>query len=196
MSYRECRSLCEMLRSLNYNRIVSLENFSKPNFELVADILYWLAQKYDPQADISDDINEEKDRVEFMRTIVNLFAVKARIKLNPKKLYQADSDAVTEILKITSLLYKVALLSFRHLTPKPPKRKKLLLSLSQQKSPTWRPIRFKLTKSVILEQGCTMPSLENLIWGSFVNKPLNFWMEWAEWAMEATKLTLKTASEL
>lgn len=58
MSYRECRSLCEMLRSLNYNRIVSLENFARPNFELVADILYWLSQKYDPQSDISDDINE------------------------------------------------------------------------------------------------------------------------------------------
>lgn len=95
MSYRECRSLCEMLRALNYTRIVSLENFTKPNFELIADILYWLAQKYDPQSDISDDINEEKDRVEFMRTIVNLFAVKARIKLNPKKLYQADTEAVT-----------------------------------------------------------------------------------------------------
>jgi len=26
-----------------------------------------------------------------MKSIVNLFAVKARIKLNPKKLYQADS---------------------------------------------------------------------------------------------------------
>ena len=125
-----------MLRSLNYNRIVSLENFSKPNFELIADILYWLAQKYDPQADISDDINEEKDRVEFMRTIVNLFAVKARIKLNPKKLYQADSDAVTEILKITSLLYKVSLFSFRRPTPKPPRRKKLLLSPFPQRSPT------------------------------------------------------------
>jgi clusterin-associated protein 1 len=84
-----------MLRSLNYSRIVSLENFSRPNFELVADLLYWLAQKYDPQSDISDDINEEKDRVEFMRGIVNLFAVKARIKLNPKKLYQADSEAVS-----------------------------------------------------------------------------------------------------
>lgn len=95
MSYRECRSLCEMLRSLNYNRIVSLENFVRPNFELVADILYWLAQKYDPQSDISDDINEEKDRVEFMRAIVSHFAVKARIKLNPKKLYQADADAVS-----------------------------------------------------------------------------------------------------
>jgi hypothetical protein len=45
-----------------------------------------------------------------MRTVVNNFAVKARIKLNPKKLYQADSEAVTEILKITSVLYKVSLL--------------------------------------------------------------------------------------
>jgi clusterin-associated protein 1 len=42
-----------------------------------------------------------------MKSIVNLFAVKARIKLNPKKLYQADGEAVTEILKITSVLYKV-----------------------------------------------------------------------------------------
>ena len=29
-----------------------------------------------------------------MRSVVTLFAVKARIKLNPKKLYQADSEAV------------------------------------------------------------------------------------------------------
>lgn len=84
-----------MLRALNYNRIVSLENFSKPNFELVADILFWLALKYDPNNDLSDDINEEKDRVEFIRSVVNLFAVKARVKLNPKKLYQADADAVS-----------------------------------------------------------------------------------------------------
>ncbi len=46
-----------MLRALNYNRIVSLENFNRPNYELIDDILYWLAQKYDPQSDISDDIN-------------------------------------------------------------------------------------------------------------------------------------------
>jgi hypothetical protein len=42
-----------------------------------------------------------------MKAIVNLFAVKARIKLNPKKLYQADAEAVPELIKITSLLYKV-----------------------------------------------------------------------------------------
>lgn len=42
-----------------------------------------------------------------MKSIVTLFAVKARIKLNPKKLYHADVDAVPELLKIASVLYKV-----------------------------------------------------------------------------------------
>ena len=70
-----------MLRSLNYPRLISLENFVKPNFELIADILYWLVQRYDPQADISDDINQEKDRVEFIKGVVTLFTTKARIKL-------------------------------------------------------------------------------------------------------------------
>jgi hypothetical protein len=102
----------------------------------VADILYWLAQKYDPQSDISDDINEEKDRVEFMRTVVNLFAVKARIKLNAKKLYQADSEAVAEILKITSVLYKV-LPPPRRLPPRRPlRRSRLPPSPCPPRSPT------------------------------------------------------------
>jgi hypothetical protein len=29
-----------------------------------------------------------------MKSVVNLFSVKARVKLNPKKLYQADGEAV------------------------------------------------------------------------------------------------------
>ena len=36
-----------------------MENFRKPNFELVADVLYWLALRYDPRANISDDIDTE-----------------------------------------------------------------------------------------------------------------------------------------
>lgn len=96
-----------MLRSLGYPRLVSMENFKKPNFELVADILYWLAQRYDPHTEISDNINAEKDRVEFIRSIATLFSTKARIKLTPRKLYQADSNAVQEMLKITTVLYKV-----------------------------------------------------------------------------------------
>ena len=42
-----------------------------------------------------------------MKSIITLFASKARIKLNPRKLYQADTEAVQEILKMTSMLYKV-----------------------------------------------------------------------------------------
>lgn len=136
-----------MLRALNYNRIVSLENFVKPNFELVADILYWLAQKYDPNNDISDDINEEKDRVEFMRSLVSLFSVKARVKLNPKKLYQADSDAVSEILKITSVLYKVAPKTLRPPLLKPRTKNRLLPSLFPEKLQIWNLTNYSPTRS-------------------------------------------------
>lgn len=46
-----------------------------------------------------------------MKSIITIFTTKARLKLNPKKLYQADSEAVQEILKIVTLLYKVLLLN-------------------------------------------------------------------------------------
>lgn len=65
-----------------------------------------------------------------MKTIVTLFSTKARIKLNPKKLYQADSEAVQEILKIVTLLYKVSLKLFRLLTVKESRSNKQQRSLS------------------------------------------------------------------
>lgn len=89
MSYRELRNFCEIMRSLGYPRNISMENFRTPNFELVADILYWFAHRYDPKNDISDNIEDEKDRVLLIRSICQLFASKARITLNPKKLYEA-----------------------------------------------------------------------------------------------------------
>ncbi|CAD8132272.1 unnamed protein product [Paramecium pentaurelia] len=106
MSYRELRNFCEQMRALGYHRIISMENFRRPNFELVADILFWLAQKYDPISDISDNIDEERHRVEFIKQITTLFVSKARIKINPKRLYMADVYAVQEILKISTFLYK------------------------------------------------------------------------------------------
>lgn len=106
MSFRELRNFCEMMRALGYSRLVSMENFRKPNFELVAEMLYWLAKRYDPKAEISDNIEDETNRVEFIKSIASLFASKARIKLNTKKLYQADGYAVQELLKIASILYK------------------------------------------------------------------------------------------
>ena len=94
MSYRELRNFCEIMRGLGYSRLISMENFRKPNFELIADILFWLASRFDPQADIPEDIQEERHRVEFIKQISILFATKTRIKLNTRKLYQADGHAV------------------------------------------------------------------------------------------------------
>ena len=48
----------------------------------------------------SDNIEDEKDRVLFIRSVCHLFASKARITLNPKKLYEAQGYAVKEMLKI------------------------------------------------------------------------------------------------
>ncbi|CAD8044187.1 unnamed protein product [Paramecium primaurelia] len=111
MSYRELRNFCEQMRALGYHRIISMENFRRPNFELVADILYWLALKYDPNTDISDNIDEERHRVEFIKQVTTLFVSKARLKINPKRLYMADVYAVQEILKISTFLYKAQISS-------------------------------------------------------------------------------------
>ena len=111
MSYRELRNFCELMRGLGYHRNISIENFRDPNFELVADILYWFAQRYDPKMDISDDIEDEKDRISFIRQICQLFASKARIILNPKKLYEASGYAVKELLKIATMMNKAMISS-------------------------------------------------------------------------------------
>jgi clusterin-associated protein 1 len=68
MSFRELRNFCEMMRSLGYPRIISMENFRVPNFKLVAEIIYWLVKRFDPQARISTVIGEEMDRVEFFKS--------------------------------------------------------------------------------------------------------------------------------
>ena len=106
MSYRELRNFIELMRALGYYRNISIENFRDPNFELVADILHWFALRYDPKMDISDDIEDEKDRVVFVRQVCQLFSSKARIILNPKKLYEATGNAVKEMLKVAEMMHK------------------------------------------------------------------------------------------
>jgi len=49
------------MRQLGYPRPVSIENFKLPNFELVADILYWFAVRYDPESHIQYNIDTEND---------------------------------------------------------------------------------------------------------------------------------------
>jgi hypothetical protein len=60
------------MRSLGYPRIISMENFRNPNFELVADCLDWLLQRYDDSADVDDDISTETDRVNFLKAVAQV----------------------------------------------------------------------------------------------------------------------------
>jgi clusterin-associated protein 1 len=107
-----------------------MENFRKPNFELVADILYWMVKlydpllplsahhspppiscRYDPETTISDRVEFENERVDFLTDIASLLASKARLKLNTKKLYASDGRAVQELLKLATLLFRWVRLS-------------------------------------------------------------------------------------
>ncbi|EMP40841.1 Clusterin-associated protein 1 [Chelonia mydas] len=94
-----------MMRALGYPRLISMENFRTPNFMLVSEMLLWLCKRYEPQTDVPSDVETEQDRVFFIKAVAQFMATKAHIKLNTKKLYQADGYAVKELLKITSVLY-------------------------------------------------------------------------------------------
>ncbi|KAG6927916.1 clusterin associated protein 1 [Chelydra serpentina] len=105
MSFRDLRNFTEMMRALGYPRLISMENFRTPNFMLVSEMLLWLCKRYEPHTDVPSDVETEQDRVFFIKAVAQFMATKAHIKLNTKKLYQADGYAVKELLKITSVLY-------------------------------------------------------------------------------------------
>jgi clusterin-associated protein 1 len=81
-----------------------MENFRSPNFELVADILDWLLHRFDPNAHLDDDISTEAKRVMFLKSAVEKVVSKVGIRMNPRKLYQADGYAVKELLKLAEKL--------------------------------------------------------------------------------------------
>ena len=96
MSYRELRNFKEILTVLGYPRLISIENFKTPHFELVADILIWLCQRYDKNMEILDTITTEHDRVAFLKSVAEQLLTKARVKLNLKNLYASNGFAVRE----------------------------------------------------------------------------------------------------
>ena len=91
------------MRTLNYPRPISLTSFLTPNFELVADSLYWLVRRYDPDIRVEAGIESEGERVEFLVTVCEGME-RGGIRLNKKKLYAADGHAVGELLKIATAL--------------------------------------------------------------------------------------------
>merc|ERR1719502_547554 len=53
---------------------------------------------------ISDSIESEDDRVEFLTSISTALLARAKIKLNAKRLYAANGNAVRELLKVATTL--------------------------------------------------------------------------------------------
>ncbi|KAH6564709.1 hypothetical protein BASA62_007757 [Batrachochytrium salamandrivorans] len=106
MSFREMKTFTEKMRGLGYPKPISMESFRTPNFDLMADILFWLVKSYDSSIDISNNVSSEQDRIIFIKTISAFMAPKAHVLLNTRKLYMADGYAVKELLKIANLLCK------------------------------------------------------------------------------------------
>uniref|UniRef100_A0A8C4QPP8 Clusterin associated protein 1 n=1 Tax=Eptatretus burgeri TaxID=7764 RepID=A0A8C4QPP8_EPTBU len=104
MSFRDLRNFTEMMRVLGYPRLISIESFRQPNFPLVAEILHWFVARFEPEEDIPFDIQTDQERVLFIRTVAELMATKAHIRLNTKWLYQADGYGVKELLKLANVL--------------------------------------------------------------------------------------------
>ncbi len=67
-NYLSPSDFTEMMRALGYPRLISMDNFRTPNFPLVAEILSWLVNRYDPTADLPQDIDTEQDRVIFIKS--------------------------------------------------------------------------------------------------------------------------------
>ncbi|KAG5879376.1 hypothetical protein JTB14_032082 [Gonioctena quinquepunctata] len=88
MSHRDIRNLIETLRVLGYPTLVSMESFRNANFPLVADLLIWLAKRFDPDSDIPAEISTEDERVKLIRNVAQFMALKANVKLNTKRLYK------------------------------------------------------------------------------------------------------------
>ena len=94
---------------LGYPRMISVESFRVPNVELVADILYWLTRRYEPSAEVIYDIEHESSRVLFFRQCCEAILSKGRLRLNIKKLYQADGHAVQELLRLAAVMRQAAI---------------------------------------------------------------------------------------
>lgn len=124
--------MIQELEFLRYPQQISLDSFDEPNFQLVADILYWLSHRVDPfgRVIIHDSIKTVHDRVKFISSIVQSFGTITSntgtdvatadsqesdgIILDAKQIYLSMDGAVNEILKITNYLIDCVHLQTSH----------------------------------------------------------------------------------
>jgi len=94
------------MKNLSYPRLISVENFRSPNFELVADVLYWMIRRINPTATVHEGIESEGDRINFLNDVSHVIFEETNISVDSKKLYISDGYAVKELLKVAIFLQK------------------------------------------------------------------------------------------
>lgn len=90
---------------MGYPRLISMENFRTPNFELMAEIMDWLLHRFEPNCAIPDDLSTEAHRVQFIKVLCEKVVLRTGVKLNARKLYASDGYAVKELLRLAQVLY-------------------------------------------------------------------------------------------
>lgn len=117
MSAQQACELCRILASLNYDgqqTLVTPESFVKPNFELVSDILIWVARILVEDQEEVNLISKELEvarhsetyQVAFLLSISKLLYSKLQLQLDLVPLYKADSECCPELLKIAEPIYR------------------------------------------------------------------------------------------
>ncbi|KFD53996.1 hypothetical protein M514_05015, partial [Trichuris suis] len=98
--------LKSMLEALNYPNSLSFGSYRSPNFSLTAEILRWLCECYGDDHDLPKDISTEKNRALFIKAAALYMYRQTGMKLNPRKMYQANRNAIKELLRIVTPLYQ------------------------------------------------------------------------------------------
>lgn len=110
------------MRALRYPRFISLNSFLQPNYALMIDALLWLYHRsnrmahgrippfhitrFDPDAKIDAASDTPQARVALLKTLAEGLLLKAGVKVNLKRLYASDIQAVRELLHLVLLLYR------------------------------------------------------------------------------------------
>lgn len=104
-TYLPMLKLTSSLRFLGFPRVVSMESFRKPNFELVSEIIQWLCKKFEPAVEINLPADSEGSRASFMKQAISLLASKSRVEISVRELYYSDYRCINELLKLVLILY-------------------------------------------------------------------------------------------
>lgn len=124
MSAKEVIELCRILANLNYNGqliLVTPDSFSKPNINLVTNILDWFAKivsNDDSPQLLSNSFDNKKlmseqpeaYRITYLTAMGKYFRKKLGVHLNLVAIYRADDFSCRELLKIANLIHRASLL--------------------------------------------------------------------------------------